>query len=71
MQVHPMTPEEFKTQTRDVLELSLNQLQSATLMIAQLESQVADVGRSVRTLSQLIETFVTQEPTQPDSNPRS
>jgi len=66
-----MTPEEFKTQTRDVLELSLNQLQSATLMIAQLESQVADVGQSVRTLSQLIETFVTQEPTPPDSNPRS
>jgi predicted nuclease of restriction endonuclease-like RecB superfamily len=49
---------EFQAQSREVLEHTLNQLQAATLLIAQLESQISEAGRSVQGLSQMIEQYV-------------
>jgi hypothetical protein len=59
-----MTLEEFELQTRDELEQTLNQLQSATLLIAKLAAQISETGRTVHLLSQSVETFVTQERSQ-------
>jgi hypothetical protein len=56
-----MTLEEFESQTREELEQTLNQLQAAMLLIAELTNQISQTGRSVQVLSQSIETFVTQE----------
>ncbi|MBW4470042.1 MAG: hypothetical protein KME45_06515 [Stenomitos rutilans HA7619-LM2] len=59
-----MTLEEFESQTREELEQTLNQLQSATLLIAELTAQISQTGRTVQSLSQNIETFVTQQRSQ-------
>ncbi|MBW4694287.1 MAG: hypothetical protein KME27_21290 [Lyngbya sp. HA4199-MV5] len=59
-----MTLEEFESQTREELEQTLNQLQSATLLIAELTAQISQTGRTVQSLSQNIETFVAQQRSQ-------
>lgn len=59
-----MTLEEFESQTREELEQTLNQLQSATLLIAELTTQISQTGRTVQSLSQSIEAFVTQQRSQ-------
>lgn len=56
-----MNRNELSSQARAAIEQTLDQLQTATLLIAQLETQVAAAGRSVQALSNLIETYVTQE----------
>ena len=55
-----MEIEEFESQTRDAIDKILNQLQTATLLIAELECQISEAGASVQTLSQLVETFITE-----------
>lgn len=59
-----MTLEEFESQTREELEQTLNHLQSATLLIAELTAQISQTGRTVQALSQSVETFVTQQRSQ-------
>jgi hypothetical protein len=59
-----MTLEEFESQTREELEQTLNQLQAATLLIAELTNQISQTGSSVQVLSRSIETFVTQQRSQ-------
>lgn len=59
-----MTLEEFESQTREELEQTLNQLQSATLLLAELTAQISQTGRTVQSLSQNIETFVSQQRSQ-------
>ncbi|MBD1863557.1 MULTISPECIES: hypothetical protein [Trichocoleus] len=56
-----MEIEEFESQTRNAIDKILNQLQTATLLIAELESQISEAGASVQTLSQLVETFVIEQ----------
>lgn len=53
--------EEFEAQTRETLEQALNQLHTASLLIGQLDIQIAETGRSLQALSRLIETFTTQQ----------
>ncbi len=56
-----MNINEFEAQTRDRLERALNQLQTATLLIATLELQVSESGNTIKDLSRVIETFITQQ----------
>jgi hypothetical protein len=56
-----MDAREFQVHTREILEHTLNQLQAATLLVAQLESQVSEAGRSVQGLTQVIEQYVNAE----------
>lgn len=53
-----MNVEEFRNQTRSALEATLNQLQAATLLVSELEAQIADAGRTVQHLSQVVEQFI-------------
>lgn len=56
-----MDLEEFEAQTRETLEQALNQLHTLALLVGQLETQIAETGRSLQSLSQLIETFIVQQ----------
>ena len=58
--VDSMELEEFEAQTRNAIDKILNQLQTATLLIAELETQLSEAGASVQTLSQLVETFINE-----------
>jgi hypothetical protein len=56
-----MNLEEFQSQTRETLEQTLNQLHTASLLVGQLETQIAETGKSLQVLSQLIENFIEQQ----------
>lgn len=56
-----MNVEELRSQTRTVLEQTLNQLQAATLLVAELESQVSEAGKTVQHLSQIIDQFIHEQ----------
>lgn len=56
-----MNLEEFETQYRNTLDESLNQLQSAVLLLAQLEARITHVGQDLQSLSQTFEEYVTQQ----------
>lgn len=56
-----MTLEEFESQTREELEQTLNQLQAATFLLAELSTQISQAGGTVQALSRRVETFVSQQ----------
>jgi hypothetical protein len=56
-----MDLEQFESQVREAIDQALNQLQAATLLSAQLETQISETGRSVQDLSRSIETFITEQ----------
>lgn len=56
-----MDLEAFESQTRDAVEQALNQLNTASLLVAQLEIQISEAGSTVQSLSRLIEMFVAQQ----------
>jgi hypothetical protein len=64
-----MNPEEFRYQTRDILEQTLNRLQAANLLAAELEAQVSEAGRTVQGLSQMIEQFIDEQVMDEQANP--
>lgn len=59
-----MNVEEFRQQTRSALETTLNQLQAATLLVSELESQIADAGRTVQNLTQIVEQYIDTQVTE-------
>ena len=65
-----MNIDEFESQARDRLERALNQLQTATLLLAALEMQVLESGNAIKGLSNVVETFIVQQ-RDSDSGPRS
>jgi hypothetical protein len=64
-----MDLETFESRTRDAIEQALNQLQTATLLAAQIESEISQTGRSVQALSLLVETFLAEQRQQNSENP--
>jgi hypothetical protein len=60
-----MDLEQFESQARDSIEQALNQLQTATLLAAQLEAQILETGRFVQDLSRSLELFLTESRQQP------
>lgn len=56
-----MSLDEFESQSREVIEQTLNQLQSATLLLNELEAKVLEAGQSVQALGHLIEVYVTEQ----------
>lgn len=55
-----MNLQEFETQYRNTIEQSLNQLQTAVLLMAQLEDKITTVGRDLQNLSQVVEEFINE-----------
>lgn len=56
-----MSLEEFEAHYREAIDVTLNQLQTATLMLAQIEAQIAEIGSSVQSLSQTVEEFIIEQ----------
>lgn len=56
-----MNLEEFETQYRNTVDRSLNQLQTAVLLLAQLQANINNVGQDLQNLSLTVEEFVTQQ----------
>lgn len=53
-----MNLDEFETQYRTAIESNLNQLQTAVLLIAQLETIVTNVGQNLQNLTLTFEEYV-------------
>lgn len=56
-----MNLDEFESQYRDTMDETLNQLQTATLLVAQVQAKIAEIGRSVQNISLTVEEFITQQ----------
>ena len=56
-----MNLQEFETNYRNAIDESLNQLQTAVLLMAQLEAQIMNVGRDLQNLSQTVEEFIAEQ----------
>ncbi|OWY69220.1 hypothetical protein B7486_21985 [cyanobacterium TDX16] len=56
-----MNIEEFELNYRNGIDDTLNQLQTAVLLLAQLEDRITVIGQDLQNLSQTVEEFVTQQ----------
>jgi hypothetical protein len=56
-----MNINEFETEYRTAIESNLNQLQTAVLLIAQLETIVNNVGQNLQNLTMTFEEYVEQQ----------
>ncbi len=53
-----MNVQEFESQYRDAMSETLDELQSAMLMLAQVQRKISEIGNSVQNLSQSVEDFI-------------
>lgn len=58
---------EFEVQYRNAIDETLNELQTAVLLLAQLQARITNVGQDLQNLSQTVEDFVTQQMRDTDS----
>jgi hypothetical protein len=56
-----MNLHEFENQYRDAIAETLDELQAAMLMLAQLQLKISQIGNSVQNLSQSFEEFMTRQ----------
>ncbi|MBW4537579.1 MAG: hypothetical protein KME43_00380 [Myxacorys chilensis ATA2-1-KO14] len=56
-----MNLDEFESQTRESLEIALNQLQAAMLLLSSVESQILESGNTVKELGRTIETYIASQ----------
>jgi tRNA1(Val) A37 N6-methylase TrmN6 len=56
-----MNIEEFELQYRNGIDQTLNQLQTAVLLLAQLEDRITVIGQDLQNLSQTVEEFVIEQ----------
>ncbi len=59
-----MELDEFEAQYKRAIEENLNQLQTAVLLLAQLEARITNVGQNLQNLSQAVEEYLTQQRTE-------
>lgn len=56
-----MNIQEFEIQYRNNIDETLNQLQTAVLLLAQLENRITVIGQNLQNLSQTVEEFITEQ----------
>ncbi len=56
-----MNLQDFESRYRHQMSETLNELQTATLLFAQLQLKINKIGSSVQSLSQNVEEFITQQ----------
>ncbi|WP_026730955.1 hypothetical protein [Fischerella sp. PCC 9605] len=59
-----MNIQDFESQYRDAMADTLNELQAAMLMLAQVQIKISKIGNNVQNLSQVFEEFMTQQKTE-------
>ncbi|WP_191757944.1 hypothetical protein [Komarekiella delphini-convector] len=55
-----MNLQDFESQYRESMSEMLNELQTAVLLLAQLQLKISKIGSSVQNMSETIEEFITQ-----------
>ncbi|MBG1270830.1 hypothetical protein [Nostoc sp. WHI] len=56
-----MNLQEFETQYREAMAETLNDLQTAVLLLAQAQHKISKIGSSVQNLSERVEEFIDHE----------
>lgn len=56
-----MSLQEFEAQYRDAMSETLNELQTAMFMLAQVQTKITQIGSTVQTLSQRVEDFISEQ----------
>ncbi len=56
-----MNLEEFENNYRNAIEQSLNELQTAALLAAELENRIAVIGENLQNISQTVEEFIVEQ----------
>ncbi len=56
-----MNVQEFESQYRDAMDETLNELQTAVLLLAQLQRQISQIGNSLQNLSQSVEEYISNQ----------
>jgi phage-related protein len=56
-----MNLQDFETQYREAMTETLNDLQTAVLLLAQVQNKISKIGNSVQHLSQRVEEFIVEE----------
>ncbi|KAF3889051.1 MULTISPECIES: hypothetical protein [Nostocales] len=56
-----MNIQEFEYQYRVTMEQTLNELQTAILLLEQVQNKISQIGSSVQNLSQSVEEFITEQ----------
>ncbi|MDZ7967963.1 MAG: hypothetical protein RMY64_20585 [Nostoc sp. DedQUE08] len=53
-----MNLQDFEVQYREAMAETLNELQTAVLLLAQVQQKISTIGSSVQTLSECVEEFI-------------
>ncbi|MEM1392504.1 MAG: hypothetical protein AAF316_10585 [Cyanobacteria bacterium P01_A01_bin.80] len=56
-----MNSQDFESQYRDAMNETLNELQSAILLLAQAQRKISIIGSSVQNLSQSVEEYLSNQ----------
>jgi exonuclease VII small subunit len=52
---------EFESHYRNAIDEALNELQTAVLLLAQVQNKITQVGTSVQSISQRVEEFLSEQ----------
>jgi methyl-accepting chemotaxis protein len=56
-----MNLQDFETQYREAMAETLNELQTAVLLLAQVQNKISKIGSSVQHISQQVEEFIAEQ----------
>ncbi|MGD1874694.1 MAG: hypothetical protein ACFB02_16770 [Mastigocoleus sp.] len=56
-----MSIEEFELRYRDAIAETLDELQTAVLLLTQVQNKISEIGSSVQTVSQSVEEFISKK----------
>ncbi|MDF5710550.1 MAG: hypothetical protein PUP90_23480 [Nostoc sp. S4] len=56
-----MNLQDFEAQYREAIAQTLNELQTAVLLLAEAQSKISQIGNSVQNLSQRVEEFIAEQ----------
>ncbi|MCV3217558.1 hypothetical protein OGM63_29300 [Plectonema radiosum NIES-515] len=56
-----MNLQEFESQYRNCMDETLNQLQTAMLLLEQGQRKISEIGNNVQNLSQIVEEFIANQ----------
>ncbi len=56
-----MNLQDFESQYREAMEETLNELQTAVLLLAQVQQKISNIGSSVQNISERVEEFIANQ----------
>jgi phage-related protein len=59
-----MNLQEFESQYRETMAQTLNELQAAVLLLAQVQMKISEIGNYVQHISETVEEFIVEEKAQ-------